>query len=102
MRLALLATAALVATPALAAPPTSSPVSPARHAATLAMFTLACSTPMIDLLDALRHARVPDALIGGLAGRTLANHGPGGALIGRLCTQGDGGGRLPRAALGAA
>lgn len=32
-------------------------------AATLAMFTLACSTPMIDLLNALRHARVPDALI---------------------------------------
>lgn len=32
-------------------------------AATLAMFTLACSTPMIDLLNALRHARVPDPLI---------------------------------------
>lgn len=32
-------------------------------AATLAMFTLACSTPMIDLLSSLRHVRVPDALI---------------------------------------
>lgn len=32
-------------------------------AATLAMFTLACSTPMIDLLSALRRARVPDALV---------------------------------------
>lgn len=32
-------------------------------AATLAMFTLACSTPMIDLLSALRRARVPDPLI---------------------------------------
>ena len=32
-------------------------------AATLAMFTLACSTPMIDLLNSLRHARVPDPLI---------------------------------------
>lgn len=32
-------------------------------AATLAMFTLACSTPMIDLLSSLRHARVPDPLI---------------------------------------
>lgn len=32
-------------------------------AATLAMFTLACSTPMVDLLSALRHARVPDPLI---------------------------------------
>jgi cobalt/nickel transport system permease protein len=32
-------------------------------AATLAMFTLACSTPMVDLLSALRRARVPDALI---------------------------------------
>lgn len=32
-------------------------------AATLAMLTLACSTPMIDLLNALRHARVPDPLI---------------------------------------
>lgn len=32
-------------------------------AATLAMFTLACSTPMIDLLSSLRHARVPDTLI---------------------------------------
>lgn len=32
-------------------------------AATLAMFTLACSTPMIDLLGALRRARIPDPLI---------------------------------------
>ncbi|CAL8969395.1 Cobalt transport protein CbiQ [Propionicimonas sp. T2.31MG-18] len=32
-------------------------------AATLAMFTLACSTPMIDLLSCLRHARIPDPLI---------------------------------------
>ena len=32
-------------------------------AATLAMFTLACSTPMIDLLSSLRHARVPATLI---------------------------------------
>ncbi len=32
-------------------------------AATLAMFTLACSTPMIDLLSGLRRLRVPDALI---------------------------------------
>ncbi len=32
-------------------------------AATCAMFTLACSTPMIDLLSALRHLRVPDPLI---------------------------------------
>lgn len=32
-------------------------------AATLALFTLACSTPMIDLFTALRHARVPDPLI---------------------------------------
>ena len=32
-------------------------------AATLAMFTLACSTPMIDLLGGLRRLRVPDALI---------------------------------------
>ncbi|HEY3337770.1 MAG TPA: cobalt ECF transporter T component CbiQ [Propionicimonas sp.] len=32
-------------------------------AATLAMLTLACSTPMVDLLSALRHARVPDPLI---------------------------------------
>lgn len=32
-------------------------------AATLAMFTLACSTPMVDLLSALRHARVPEPLI---------------------------------------
>lgn len=32
-------------------------------AATLAMFTLACSTPVVDLFDALRRARVPDALI---------------------------------------
>lgn len=32
-------------------------------AATLAMFTLACSTPMIDLLNALRRARIPDSLI---------------------------------------
>ena len=32
-------------------------------AATLAMFTLACSTPVVDLLAALRHARVPDPLI---------------------------------------
>ena len=32
-------------------------------AATLAMFTLACSTPMIDLLSSLRRARVPDPLI---------------------------------------
>lgn len=32
-------------------------------AATLAMFTLACSTPMVDLLSALRHAHVPDPLI---------------------------------------
>ena len=31
--------------------------------ATLAMFTLACSTPMIDLFSALRRARVPDALV---------------------------------------
>ena len=32
-------------------------------AATLAMFTLACSTPIVDLLSALRSARVPDPLI---------------------------------------
>lgn len=32
-------------------------------AATLAMFTLACSTPMIDLLSSLRHVRLPDPLI---------------------------------------
>ncbi|HRA76198.1 MAG TPA: cobalt ECF transporter T component CbiQ [Propionicimonas sp.] len=32
-------------------------------AATLAMLTLACSTPMVDLLSALRHAHVPDPLI---------------------------------------
>ena len=32
-------------------------------AATLAMFTLACSTPMIDLLSSLRRLRVPDPLI---------------------------------------
>ncbi len=32
-------------------------------AATLAMFTLACSTPMIDLLSGLRRLRVPDPLI---------------------------------------
>lgn len=32
-------------------------------AATLAMFVLACSTPMIDLLASLRRARVPAALI---------------------------------------
>ena len=32
-------------------------------AATLAMLTLACSTPMIDLLGSLRHVRVPDPLI---------------------------------------
>ena len=32
-------------------------------AATLALFTLACSTPMIDLLAGLRRLRVPDALI---------------------------------------
>lgn len=32
-------------------------------ATTLAMFTLACSTPMVDLFAALRRARVPDALI---------------------------------------
>lgn len=32
-------------------------------AATLAMFTLAASTPMIDLLSALRRLRVPDPLI---------------------------------------
>ena len=32
-------------------------------AATLAMLTLACSTPMVDLLSALRRARVPDPLI---------------------------------------
>ena len=32
-------------------------------AATLAMFTLACSTPMVDLLSALGRARVPEALI---------------------------------------
>ncbi|WP_300084051.1 cobalt ECF transporter T component CbiQ [Propioniciclava sp.] len=32
-------------------------------AATLAMFTLACSTPMIDLLSSLRRARIPDPLI---------------------------------------
>ncbi|PFG17887.1 cobalt/nickel transport system permease protein [Propionicimonas paludicola] len=32
-------------------------------AATLAMFTLACSTPMIDLLAGLRRLRVPDPLI---------------------------------------
>lgn len=32
-------------------------------AATLAMFTLACSTPMIDLLASLRKTRVPDPLI---------------------------------------
>lgn len=31
--------------------------------ATLAMLTLACSTPMVDLLAALRRARVPDPLI---------------------------------------
>ncbi len=32
-------------------------------AATLAMLTIACSTPMVDLFSALRHARVPDPLI---------------------------------------
>ncbi len=32
-------------------------------AATLAMLTLACSTPMVDLLSGLRRARVPDPLI---------------------------------------
>ena len=32
-------------------------------AATLAMFTLACSTPMVDLFAALRKARVPGALV---------------------------------------
>lgn len=32
-------------------------------AATLALFTLACSTPMIDLLAGLRRLRVPDPLI---------------------------------------
>lgn len=32
-------------------------------AATLALFTLACSTPMIDLLTGLRRLRVPDPLI---------------------------------------
>ena len=32
-------------------------------AATLAMFILACSTPMVDLLSALSRARVPDPLI---------------------------------------
>lgn len=32
-------------------------------AATLAMFTLACSTPMVDLLSALSRARVPDPLV---------------------------------------
>ncbi|MGC3993095.1 MAG: cobalt ECF transporter T component CbiQ [Propionicimonas sp.] len=32
-------------------------------AATLAMFTLACSTPMIDLLSALRRLRVPEPLV---------------------------------------
>lgn len=32
-------------------------------AATLAMFTLACSTPMIDLLAGLRRLRVPDPLV---------------------------------------
>ncbi len=32
-------------------------------AATLAMFTLACSTPMIDLFSALRRARVPAPLV---------------------------------------
>ncbi len=32
-------------------------------AATLALFTLACSTPMIDLLTGLRKLRVPDPLI---------------------------------------
>lgn len=32
-------------------------------AATLAMFTLACSTPMVDLLSGLRRARVPDAIV---------------------------------------
>lgn len=31
--------------------------------ATLALFTLACSTPMIDILTGLRRLRVPDALI---------------------------------------
>ncbi|PID95971.1 MAG: cobalt ECF transporter T component CbiQ [Actinomycetales bacterium] len=31
--------------------------------ATLALFTLACSTPMIDLFAGLRQARVPDPLI---------------------------------------
>lgn len=32
-------------------------------AATLAMFTLACSTPMVDLFSAMSRARVPDALV---------------------------------------
>ena len=32
-------------------------------AATLAMFTLACSTPMVDLLSAMGRARVPEPLI---------------------------------------
>jgi cobalt/nickel transport system permease protein len=32
-------------------------------AATLAMLTLACSTPMVDLLSALRRAGVPDPLV---------------------------------------
>lgn len=32
-------------------------------AATLALFTLACSTPMVDLLSGLRRAHVPDPLI---------------------------------------
>ena len=32
-------------------------------AAALAMFTLACSTPMVDLLSGLRRARVPDPLV---------------------------------------
>lgn len=31
--------------------------------ATLAMFTLACSTPVVDLFAALRRARVPDPLV---------------------------------------
>lgn len=32
-------------------------------AATLAMFTLACSTPMIDLFSAMSRAKVPEALV---------------------------------------
>ncbi|WP_036920993.1 cobalt ECF transporter T component CbiQ [Propionicicella superfundia] len=32
-------------------------------AATLAMFVLACSTPMVDLLEGLRRAHLPDALV---------------------------------------